>query len=190
MCGNGKYSWVFSILKLVNYSCSSYPTRVSYSGQVDEFRNPMKRVENTAVFETRFQTQMHVDKATKTRGDKQHYIITHFTKQTLKLNYLLLMLNVMVQFYPKQKSPFSKFKFSLNGGDLHVLVHFQPCCTFPNKNGIDVRNFETKCTSYLGIALATHFFLFVTSFRRSKCALCHLLYEAMCSLRTNKQLLR
>ena len=42
------------ILKLINYSCSSYPTRASYSGQVDEFRNPMKkRVENTALKETR-----------------------------------------------------------------------------------------------------------------------------------------
>ena len=30
------------ILKLINYSCSSYLTRASYSGQVDEFRNPMK----------------------------------------------------------------------------------------------------------------------------------------------------
>ena len=30
------------IFKLINYSCSSYPTRASYSGQVDEFRNPMK----------------------------------------------------------------------------------------------------------------------------------------------------
>ena len=30
------------ILKLINYSCSSYPTRASYSGQVDEFRNSMK----------------------------------------------------------------------------------------------------------------------------------------------------
>ena len=29
------------ILKLINYSCSSYPTRASYSRQVDEFRNPM-----------------------------------------------------------------------------------------------------------------------------------------------------
>ena len=31
-------------------------------------------------------------------------------------------------------------------------------------------------------------FLFFTSFRRSKSALCHLLCEAMCSLRTDKQL--
>ena len=29
-------------LKLTLYSCISYPTRASYSGQVDEFRNPMK----------------------------------------------------------------------------------------------------------------------------------------------------
>ena len=34
-CGN-------RLLKLINYSCSSYPTRASYSGQVDGFRNPMK----------------------------------------------------------------------------------------------------------------------------------------------------
>ena len=27
---------------------------------------------------------LHIDKATKTRGDKQLYLITHFTKQTLK----------------------------------------------------------------------------------------------------------
>ena len=94
-------------LKLINYSPSSYPTRASYSGQVDGFRNDFN---------------LHIHKATKTRGDKQLYLITHFTKQTLNLNYLLLMLNVTVQLlnYPKQKKPFffSKFKFLLNGGDL------------------------------------------------------------------------
>ena len=31
-----------TVLKLINNSCSSYPTRASYSVQVDEFRNPMK----------------------------------------------------------------------------------------------------------------------------------------------------
>ena len=30
------------LLNLINYSCSSYPTRASYSGQVDGFRNTMK----------------------------------------------------------------------------------------------------------------------------------------------------
>ena len=27
---------------VINYSCSSYPTRASYSGQVDEFKKPMR----------------------------------------------------------------------------------------------------------------------------------------------------
>ena len=51
---------------------------------------------------------LHIDKATKTRGDKQLYLITHFTKQTLNLNYLLLRLNVTEQFLknPKKKRPF------------------------------------------------------------------------------------
>ena len=51
---------------------------------------------------------LHIDKAAKTRGDKQLYIIKHFTEQTLNLNYLLLTLNVTVQLlnYPKQKRPF------------------------------------------------------------------------------------
>ena len=40
---------------------------------------------------------LHIVKATKTRGDKQLYLITLFTKQTLSLNYLLLTLNVTVQ---------------------------------------------------------------------------------------------
>ena len=72
---------------------------------------------------------LRIDKATKTCGDKQLYlIITHFTKQTLNLNDLRLTLNVTVQLlnYPKQKGhSFSKFKFSLSGGDL------VPCCTLP-----------------------------------------------------------
>ena len=51
---------------------------------------------------------LHIDKAAKTRGDKQLHLIKHFTEQTLKLNYLLLTLNVTVQLlnYPKQKRPF------------------------------------------------------------------------------------
>ena len=106
------------VLKLINYSCSSYPTRVSYSGQVDGFRNPMKNELKTRpclkpVFETISNTDanflnLHIDKTTKTRGDKQLYLITHFTKQTLNLNYLLLKLNVTEQFLKdsKQKRPF------------------------------------------------------------------------------------
>ena len=45
------------------------------------------------VFETISNTDanvlnLHIDKATKTRGDKQLYLFTHFTKQTLKLQEL------------------------------------------------------------------------------------------------------
>ena len=116
--------WAFlrggtDFLKLINYSSGSYPTRASYSGQVDEFRNPMKNelktrpclkpvFENFANFCKFFliciliRQQKHVA--------INNYLITHFTKQTLNLNYLLLTLNVAVQFlilnYPKQKNPF------------------------------------------------------------------------------------
>ena len=65
------------------------------------------------VFETISNTDANflnlpIDKATKTRGDKQVYLITHFTKQTLNLNYLVATLNGMEQFSknPKQKRPF------------------------------------------------------------------------------------
>ena len=107
-----------TILKLINYSCSSYPTRASYSGQVDGFRNPMKNELKTGpclkpVFETISNTDanflnLHIEKATKTRGDKQLHLMTHFTKQTLYLNYLLLKLNVTELFLknPKQKRTF------------------------------------------------------------------------------------
>ena len=81
---------------------------------------------------------LHIDKATKTRGDKQLYLSTNFTQQTLNLNYLLLTLNVTKQFLknPKQKGhSFSKFKFSFNDGDLvfwftfNLAVHFRPKMT-------------------------------------------------------------
>ena len=90
--------WI-ALLKLINYSCSSYPTRSSYSGQVDGFRNPTKNELNTtACLELISNTDenflnLHIDKARKTHDEKQLYSITRFTKQTLNLNYLLLTLN-------------------------------------------------------------------------------------------------
>ena len=50
---------------------------------------------------------LRIDKATKTRGDRPLYLDTHFTKQTLNLNYSLLTLNVTEQFLknPKQQRP-------------------------------------------------------------------------------------
>ena len=52
---------------------------------------------------------LHVDKATKkNQALNNSDLITHFTKQTLNLDHLLLTLNVTAQLlnYPKQKSPF------------------------------------------------------------------------------------
>ena len=78
---------------------------------------------------------LNINKATKTRGDKQLYLITHFTKQTLNVNYLPLTLNVTEQFLKKPNRKghsFSKFKFSFNDGDLvfwftfNLSVHFRP----------------------------------------------------------------
>ena len=40
---------------------------------------------------------LHIDKATKTRGEKTTLFNHTFTKQTLNLNYLLPTLNVTVQ---------------------------------------------------------------------------------------------
>ena len=70
---------------------------------VDGFRNPMKNeLKITPCLDIISNTganfhHLHIDKTRKTHDDKQLYLITHFTKQTLNLNYLLLTLNVTVQ---------------------------------------------------------------------------------------------
>ena len=52
---NTRLCFIFlnSVFKLVNYLCRSYPTRASYSGQVDEFISPMKNELKTKRFQTR-----------------------------------------------------------------------------------------------------------------------------------------
>ena len=131
------------MLKLINYSCSSYPTRASYSGQLDGLRNTMKNELKTRpclkpVFETISDTDanflnLHIDKATKTRGDKQLYLITHFYKTNFKLKLFTLKVecNGIVLKEPKTEKAIL-FKFSLNDGDLvfwftfNLAVHFRP----------------------------------------------------------------
>jgi len=51
---------------------------------------------------------LYIDEARKTLDDKQLYLITHFAKQTLNLNCLLVTLKVTVQLFnsPKQKGRF------------------------------------------------------------------------------------
>ena len=79
------------------------PGFASYSGQVDGFRSPMKNeLKTTACLEMISNMDANflnllIDKARETHDHKQLYLITHFTKQTLDLNYLQLTLNVMVQ---------------------------------------------------------------------------------------------
>ena len=77
-------SFLPCILKLINYSCSSYPTRASYSGQVNGFRN---RTENTAVFEMiSNMAGMQISLICILIKQEIHmtinklYLITHFTK--------------------------------------------------------------------------------------------------------------
>ena len=117
------------ILKPINYSCSSYPTRASYSGQVDEFRNPMKNELKTRprlkpVFsntDANF-VNLHIDKATKTRSGEQlrfnhTFYETNFKPKLFTAN---VECNGTVIKLPKTEKPirFLNFKFSLNGGDL------------------------------------------------------------------------
>ena len=135
--------------------------------------------------------------------NKQLYLITYFTKRTLNLKDLLPRLNVKVQLLnsPKRKghSLFdSKFKCALNGGEsffgsLSTLLYTSDLTEWHNRWIYPVlrrSNLLSTPTLNLGIALVTHFFLFFASFRRSTSALsgCHLLCEATCSLRTEKQL--
>ena len=97
------------LLKLINYSCSSYPTRAFYSGQVDGLSNPMKNELKTLPCLKRFQTRMQIFLICILIKQQKHvYLILHFTKQTLNVNYLLLTSIVMVQLlnYPKRKRPF------------------------------------------------------------------------------------
>ena len=65
---------------------------------------------------------LHIDKATKTCGDKQLYLITHFTKQTLNLNYFLLTLNVTVHLFNYPKTEKAILFLNLNSRSMVVTV--------------------------------------------------------------------
>ena len=102
---------------------------------MDGFRKPINNyLKNTACLEIISNTNanflnLHVDKARKTLDIKQLYLITHFSKQTLSLDYLLLMLNIIVELLNSQKTEeailFSGLKFLLNGVGVVFFVRFQ-----------------------------------------------------------------
>ena len=118
-----------------------------------------------------------------------NYLITHFTKQTLNLNYLLLTLNVTVQLlnYPKQK-PILFLNFKLDGGELVFWFTFNLAVDFRPKMALTLEILSDQMHTLPRNSAEHTLFLFFASFRKSKSALCHLLREATCSLGTDKQL--
>ena len=180
------------ILKLINYSCSSYPTRAPYSGQVDEFRNPMKNKLKTRpclkpVFEIISNTDanfvnLHIDKATKTQSDKQlrfndTFYETNFKPKLLTAN---VQCNGTVIKLPKTEKPirFLTFKFSLNGGDLVFWFTFNLAVDFRPKMALTLEILSDQMHTLPRNSAVDTIFLFFASFRRSKSALCHLLCKA------------
>lgn len=115
---------------------------------------------------------LHIDKARKTHVDKQLYLITHFTN----LN---------------SRSMVATSSF----GSLYFAVHFPTKSNsykkFPALWPYQFTIYQciNRLNAHLSRNCAGHtIFLFFTNFRRSKSALCHLICEATCSLRTYKQL--
>ena len=195
------YIYVYSaILKLIYYSCNSYPTRESYSGQVDELKNPMKNELKTRpclkpVFQIISNTDanflnLHIDKATETRGDKQLFNNTFYkTNSKPKLFTASIECNGTVIKLPKTEKPifFLNFKFSLNGGDLVFWFTFNLPVDFRPKMALTLEILSDQMHTFPRNSAEHTLFLFFASFRRSKSALCHLLCETTCSLRTDKQ---
>ena len=129
---------------------------------------------------------LDIDKATKTRGDKQlfnhTFYETNFEPKLFTANVECNGLN-----YPKQKSPilFLNFKFSLNGGDLVFWFTFNLAVDFRPKLALTLESLSDQMHTVPRNSAKHTFFLFFASFRRSKSALCHLLCEATCSLSQN-----
>ena len=194
-------SSIVLFLKLINYSCSSYPTRASYSGQVDEFRNPMKNELKTRpclkpLFKIISNTDanfvnLHIDNARKTRSKKQLRFNHTFYETNFKPNLFTasVQCNGTVIKLPKTKKPirFLNFKFSLNGGDLVFWFTFNLAVDFRPKMTLTLEILSDQMHTLPRNSTVHTIFLFFASFRRSKFALCHLLCEATCSLRADKQ---
>ena len=135
---------------------------------------------------------LHIDKATKTRSDKQLRFNHTFYEANFKPKLFTANVerNGTVIELPKTENPirFLNFKFSLNGGDLVFWFTFNfAVADFRPKMALTLEILSHQMhTLPRNIAVHT-IFLFVASFRRSKSAFCHLLCEATCSLRTDKQ---
>ena len=134
---------------------------------------------------------LHIDEATKTRGDKQLFNHTVYeTNFKPKLFTANVECNGTVIKLPKTEKPilFLNFKFSLNGGDLVFWFTFNLAVDFRTKMALTLETLSDQMHTLPRNSAEHTLFLFFASFRRSKSALCHLLCEATCSLRTDKQL--
>ena len=134
---------------------------------------------------------LHIDKATKTRGDKQLFNHTFYeTNFKPKLFTANVECNGTVVKLPKTEKPiFSlNFKFSFNGSDLVFWFIFYLSVDFRPKMALTLEILSDQMHTLPRNSAERTLSLFFASFRRSKSALCHLLCEATCSLRTDKQL--
>ena len=134
---------------------------------------------------------LHIDKATKTCGDKQLFNHTFYkTNFKPKLFTANVECNGTVIKLPKTEKPilFLNFKFSLNGGDLVFWFTFNLAVDFRPKMALMLEILSDQMHTLPRNSAEHTLFLFFASFRRSKSALRHLLCEATCSLRTDKQL--
>ena len=122
-------------------------------------KNELKTRPCLKLFQTRMQIlliNLHIDKAIKTRSDKQlrfnhTFYETNFKPKLFTAN---VECNGTVIKLPKTEKPirFLNFKFSLNGGDLVFWFTFNLAVDFRPK-----MVYQTKCSLYLGIALSTQF---------------------------------
>ena len=134
---------------------------------------------------------LHIDKATKTRGDKQLFNHVLRNKHKPKLFTANVACNGTVIKLPKTEKPilFLNFKLLLNGGDLVfwftfnlAVAHFRP------KMALTLELLSDQMHTLPRNSAVQTLFLLFASFRKSKSALCHLLCEATCLLRTDTQL--
>ena len=163
---------------LIIHAELSYPTRASYSGQVDEFRNPMKNELKTRpclkpLFEIILNTDanffnLHIDKATKTRGDKQLFNHTFYeTNFKPKLFTANVECNGIVIKLPKTEKTIFLKKFSLNDGDLVFWFTFNLAVDFRTKMALTLEILSDQMHTLPRNSAEHKLFLFFASFRRS-----------------------
>ena len=130
---------------------------------------------------------LYIDKATKTRSDKQlrfnhTFYETNFKPKLFTAN---IECNGTVIKPPKTEKPIrflnSRSMVVLNWFTFNLSVDFRP------KMALTLEILSHQMHSLPTNSAVHTIFLFFASFRRSKSALCHLLCEATFSLRTDKQ---